>query len=149
MVQKYRQSRFSIDMEETGKRLKEFRTSLHITIAELSQETGLSLGMISETESGKNKPSPNLMLALHELYGLNINWLLTGEGPMVVWGKVTGPPKDAKGEPTLDMDMLIWYAERLPIVRYSILSFFIDFFYRNKQMLEDLLKEMKESGHPD
>lgn len=140
MAKKYRQSHFSIDMEATGRRLRDFRNSRRLTIAELSEKIGLSIGMISETEAGKNKPSPNLMLGLHQLYGLNINWLLTGEGSMVVRGKSHEPPKDEKGEPTYDMDMLIWYMERVPMVKYSILGFFSSYFFDHQAYIEKILK---------
>lgn len=64
MTTKYANVKFNIDTAETGKRLKELRKKHHITINELSWKSGLSKAMISETEAGKNKPSPNLMLAL-------------------------------------------------------------------------------------
>jgi DNA-binding XRE family transcriptional regulator len=145
MAKKFRQTRFSIDMEATGNRLKEFRTSRNITIAELSARTGLSQGMISESELGRNKPSPNLMLALYRLYGVNINWLLTGEGSMIVWGKKEspGPPKDKFGKDTLDMDMLIWYAERVPLVKYSLLVHFTEYYFSHKDIIEEILKSME------
>ena len=140
MAKKYRHSHFSIDMEATGRRLRDFRNSRRLTIAELSEKTGLSIGMISETEAGKNKPSPNLMLGLYQLYGLNINWLLTGEGSMKVRGKLFEPPKDEKGEPTYDMDMLTWYMDRIPMVKYAILGFFASYFFDNRAYIEKILR---------
>ena len=81
---KFINANFEINTPETGSRLKLFRQSKNITLKELSKETGLSEGMISESENGKNKPSPNLMLALRKLYNMDINWLLTGEGEMLL-----------------------------------------------------------------
>lgn len=148
MKKKFGDARFTIDMEETGKRLKTFRILRNLTLAELSELSGLSMAMISESETGKNKPSPNLMYAMNRLYNMNINWLLTGEGEMVTKkSQAKQPPRNEKGELVYDMDSLLWYMERVPIVRYSVLGFFSGFYFENKKTIEKFLKETEEENN--
>jgi len=141
MNKKFVKSKVVIDTEETGQRLKHFRNSQKITISELSAKTGLSKGMISETETGKNKPSPNLLLALLNIYGLNLNWLLTGEGDMFVQ-EPEGHPAEKKnyGELNDEIYELLWHLEHTLVVKLAVVGFFLEYIHQN----EDIIKKSKE-----
>ncbi|MCP5107160.1 MAG: helix-turn-helix domain-containing protein [bacterium] len=152
MSAKKKEMPMSIDMLETGKRLRSFRRSLDITLSELARKAGLSIGIISEMETGKNKPSPQLMYTMHQVYGLNLHWLLTGAGDRIVSGKKDEPPRNEVGMPTDDIDMLYWYMDRSPFVRHSILSYFVRFYYENQDFIENILKQKDDSqptGEPE
>ncbi len=144
MNKKKKEGYTSFDLEETGRRLRSFRRAQDLTLAELAQQTGLSVGIISETESGRNKPSPTLMYNLHRLYGLNLHWLLTGQGKPVVKEKKQEPPKDENGEPTYDWDMLMWYADRLPYVKHTLLGSFVEFYYQHRDMIENMVSQKRK-----
>ncbi|MCP5106298.1 MAG: helix-turn-helix transcriptional regulator [bacterium] len=145
MKRKFKHSRFSIDKVSTGKRLRSFRKSQHLTITELSKQVGISIGMISETEAGKNKPSPTLMYAMHRLYNMNLNWLLTGEGDRVIKRTATVPAKDEKGSTVIDTDTLMWYMERIPWVMHTVLGFFSKFYLENQDFLDTLAKKRERA----
>jgi transcriptional regulator with XRE-family HTH domain len=144
-------------MVETGKRLKDFRISKHLTLAELSMKTGLSVGMLSETEGGRNKPSPNLMIALYRLYNLNINWLLTGEGEVDLKKNIQMPPINENGELIYNENTLSWFMERVPMVKYSMLAFFASYYLENRNIIEKYFHEVsiknsspnKDTSHDD
>lgn len=146
---KFKQSKFSIDLVETGKRFKAFRKSLHLTTTDLVEATGLSMGMISETEAGRNKPSPTLLLALYLKYDLNINWLLTGEGEMRAARVGVGPRRDEHGEPVMDMSTLLWYMEHVPLVRHNMLGYFARFYYENEAHIRKLEEKLEVSPPPE
>lgn len=146
MNRKFKDSRFSIDMEETGKRLKTFRVSRGITLAELAEQSGLSQAMLSETEAGKNKPSPNLMLAMHRIFGLNIHWLLTGEGEPLVKQNTTRPPLDKNGDIICDMDSLLWLMDRVSMVKFAMLTYFSMYYFDHKEYIAKILKEQDEKS---
>lgn len=146
MKRKFKDSRFSINMEETGKRLKTFRVSRGITLAELAEQTGLSPAMLSETEAGKNKPSPNLMLAMHRIFGLNIHWLLTGEGESLVKQNTTRPPLDKNGDIVCDMDSMLWLMDRVSMVKFAMLTYFSMYYFDHKEYIAKILKEQDEKS---
>lgn len=69
---------------QVGGRLRAARADMRIA---RQADLGLLLGgiprtTISRTERGENLPGAELLRALVQICGLNINWLLTGEGEM-------------------------------------------------------------------
>jgi len=147
MTRKFLRSKIAIDTHETGRRLKHFRTSQNITIAELSQKTGLSKGMISETETGKNKPSPNLLLALLNIYALNLNWLLTGRGEMFIADELQGAP-DEKDYGYLNEEIhdLLWHLENTMVVKLAVVGFFLEYMYQNEDLIKNELDRKNKNN---
>lgn len=135
MTTKFANVKFNIDTVETGKRLKEIRKKHNITIWQLSEKVGLSKAMISETESGKNKPSPNLLLGLIKLFNVNINWVLTGEGDTYQ------KPGDAEQKAAVEGEFtdlyydLLWHLENTPVVRYALMGFFSEYMHKYKDRI--------------
>lgn len=65
-----------------GARLEQYRTCLEFSQRGLAKKLGISLGGLQSYESGKSVPGGNVLEALAR-HGLNVNWLLTGEGEMM------------------------------------------------------------------
>lgn len=65
-------------------RFKEFRKSFFKTQKELANVLHISNYMISEYEHGKTPLSIDKLYILADKYNLNINWLLTGKGLMIL-----------------------------------------------------------------
>ena len=66
-----------------AKRLKEARSALKLTQAEAAIKFGFPIGSLRKYESGPSEPG-SAALAGIVLAGINANWLLTGEGPMLL-----------------------------------------------------------------
>ena len=64
-----------------GNRLKEWRKHLGMTQDTYSSLVGVSIGVYKKYEAGYNVPGGEA-LAAFSTTGVNINWLLTGEGDM-------------------------------------------------------------------
>jgi len=136
MPGKFESLKFNLDAQAIGQRIKLFRNALGITIADLSRKAGLSIGMISETETGKNKPSPSLMLALLKFYRLNLNWLLTGEGEMRVSdAPPVQPEKKEYGYLDDEVQQLLWHLEHTMVVRLAVVGFFLEYLYQNEDLI--------------
>ncbi len=69
--------------EQIGARLKLWRKKLGYTQAAFSELLGLHLSVLKKYETGHNTPGGEALAAIAST-GLNINWLLTGEGPMAM-----------------------------------------------------------------
>ena len=66
-----------------AKRLRNVRRSLgDIDRVEFSKALGLSTNSVSRYERGEQEPSYSAFAAYCTVYGVNMNWLLTGEGEM-------------------------------------------------------------------
>ena len=67
-----------------GRRIKELREKLGLKQAEFADYVGISQGSLSRIEKGTQKADKTLILAICNVFRVNIDWLLTGEGDMFV-----------------------------------------------------------------
>lgn len=119
---------------EVGKRLKDVRRTLRLTLDEISKKTGLSKSGISYMEIGNKKPSSVYMCELSEQFNVNINWVLTGKGSMF-------KPEVALnlkfGEDNEIIQELIFYIENISFARHDILRYFHKFKRDNKEVVDE------------
>lgn len=68
-----------------GKRLGELREKMGLTLQGFGHAIGYDKSYISRLESGKNEnPSPEFLNRCASVFGVNPDWLATGEGQMLV-----------------------------------------------------------------
>lgn len=65
-----------------GERIKKVRASKNLTQQAFAESLDITQGFLSKIEKGGFPPAKVLLLAISYSYGININWLLTGEGSM-------------------------------------------------------------------
>jgi len=65
-----------------GDRIKSVRKFLNLLQNDLAVEINVKGSAISQMESGKIKPSLDTILLLNKRWGVDLHWLLTGEGTM-------------------------------------------------------------------
>ena len=83
------------DRKLIGNRLKLLRTKyLKLSQEKLAEILGVKRNTLSNWERGENEMNYEAMLILHSKFGVNINWLLTGEGPMFVSHSQEEPIKE-------------------------------------------------------
>lgn len=66
-----------------GERLKTWRNLRHLSGAKLGAALGVGQSAVANWESDRSAPAPDKLAILSEM-GLNLNWLLTGKGPMLL-----------------------------------------------------------------
>lgn len=64
-------------------RLKEIRKSLKYSQEEFGRRLGITGGGVSKIESGDRKLTEQMVLAVSREFGVNSNWLRTGNGEML------------------------------------------------------------------
>ena len=67
-----------------GKRIKELKAVLKLTSLELAKKLNIPARTIGSYERDEAQPGPKFLNALIVKFGVNINWLLTGEGNMFI-----------------------------------------------------------------
>ena len=65
-----------------AKRLREVRDKLGLSVASFAEKIGVKDYKIRDSEAGKQKIASDLLEKIGISYNVNLNWLLTGEGPM-------------------------------------------------------------------
>jgi phage repressor protein C with HTH and peptisase S24 domain len=71
-----------IAKNEIGNRIK--RTRGRDTQREFAKKLVFSSSYLSEVESGKTKPSLELLLRISQITNYSLHWLITGEGPLFI-----------------------------------------------------------------
>jgi transcriptional regulator with XRE-family HTH domain len=50
----------------------------------MADKLGVSQGSIAQYESGKREPNYNFISRLNEVYNVNLNWFVSGQGEMFI-----------------------------------------------------------------
>lgn len=69
-------------MTVISKRFRQFRKHLGYTQTSYGKLFNLSQDAISAIETGKNKPTIEVLTILHDTFNLNVEWMLLGKGEM-------------------------------------------------------------------
>lgn len=69
-------------MDTIGKRIRYVRKINKLSLTDVKDKTGMSTGNLSELENDKFAPSSNSLIEFRKLFGVSIDWLLTGEPPV-------------------------------------------------------------------
>lgn len=62
-----------------GERIKSLRKKEGLNQIEFCKKIKLSQGRLSEIEQGKNNPSYDTLISVKEVFGVSLDWLVTGE----------------------------------------------------------------------
>ncbi|HNX36820.1 MAG TPA: S24 family peptidase [Candidatus Cloacimonadota bacterium] len=65
-----------------GERIRQLRKALKLSQTELGEKLEINASAISQMESNRTRPSLDTMFLLSKNYGVNLHWLITGEGEM-------------------------------------------------------------------
>ena len=99
--------------------------------AEFAEKIGISTSSLSHIYNGRNKPSLDVVLRIHNAYPLvNLDWLMTGQGEMQ--NSSDGSSENAENAQPLSMDfdfriefyVQTWFSFRSPRLQMSF-SFYI------------------------
>lgn len=69
--------------QEVGERMKAYRKALELTQKEFFYRTGIPVPSLQDYEAGNRMPGGEAISALIDS-GINANWLLTGDGTMLL-----------------------------------------------------------------
>lgn len=87
--------------EAVAARLKQARQSMDLTQKKAAEKaSGMSLPSYKDYEAGKTMPGGEAIQGLTKL-GINANWLLTGEGPMLLSELLADAIEDLQGYKSL------------------------------------------------
>jgi len=88
--------------KEIGERVLWVRTQNGLSQRDFAARLGISSGGISQIESGKTMPGGEFLLRIHEEFGVDVTWLLTGQ-----YGGKKPPPAPPKYTPPPDEEDLL------------------------------------------
>lgn len=137
------------ELIQFGKRVKAIRKALHLLQKDFAIALGISGGYLSEIEAGKTKAGFDFIRNITRAHDINPNYLLHGTGPMFsspsLLNEVNSvpPPSVDFGWDNEEVKEMLDYMQKFSIVRFTMLSFFKNFIFKRRTLLEEELKKMK------
>ena len=155
--------RYPIDLEAVGGRLRAAREELKLSMEQMREISGYSKSLISAAENGLKKPSALYLYAMYDHLNVNIHYIFSGEGNMSLVSKDdpgtaadtglkvgtdtglkvgpdTGPGPGWAGADD-NIRSLFYLMEHVDMVRFAVLSHFIEYRTQHKRMIDELLEE--------
>ena len=108
--------------KEVGKRFKVFRLSKKKAQNVLAAELQVHQSTITNIEHGTTFPKVNYLHYFYEKYGLNLNWLVTGEGEMYMddspkkFSSTLMAPDVEYGDPKFDKYQELSSMMQIPVI---------------------------------
>ncbi len=133
-------------LREIGSKLRTFRETLKLKVSEMADGIGNERSGYIRYEQGKTPAKLMTLYKLAEKYDLSLDWLIRNKGPMYYKEKEI---KEAKPMPTLDslpndIKELLDHMEKVPLLRYEVLAFFLKFKDKNKEMVANAFEKTEE-----
>lgn len=126
--------------ENIAKGFKTLRKELGLNQVQLAKSLGVVSGFISGIENGQKLPRLELLLKLQQLYNINVNFFITGNGNLFYREDGIIDLESKRGllgdQMIENFKDLFWYLENSDIVRLDVISHFKEFLYRNRDRLE-------------
>jgi transcriptional regulator with XRE-family HTH domain len=147
--------KYNLDIEAVGKRLRETREELNMTLEKMSEISGFSKSLISSAEKGLKKPSAIYLFALLDQFGVNLNYIFNGKGQMFLPVPGAGGEgiKEEKNEAVKktpaqafvdEYTEMLYMIENSHMVKYWLLSNYLNYKTQNAQSIDKILNEREE-----
>lgn len=122
-------------LEAFGERIKQIRRQLDLKQNEFGKSIGHSGSFVSEVENGKAKVCFDFIYNLIDIHNVNPYFFFFGEGDPFSNNNSRKLENKEFGDSIDNVNELLWYLERSPLLRQSILSFVTKFVYENENKL--------------
>ena len=126
--------------KEIGTRIREVRKSLGYTQDRMVEYFDCGRANYSRIEKGEVFPNPAMLKGLNQKFKVSLHWLVCGKGEM---HENENQYKELKlgAADGGEINELLIYIEKVPMVRHAILSFFLEYIEKNKTLIAPFLKE--------
>lgn len=113
-------------MKEINKRVKQIRQTLNIKQKDMAKTLLIRQSSLSDIENGRVNVTERVMSALCKEFGVNINWLKTGEGDIFLENNTFSLDEFAKqkGATALELEIMKIYFSIDPNTRKDLLNKF-------------------------
>lgn len=142
-------------VKETGLRLRKIRKSLTYTQEKMGSYLGVARPSYDKYERGEVFPGPRALTVLANTFKVSLDWLIANKGSMLYSEKKVEPTEnmwqpEEKAQPqektgpdvvTADVKELLAHMERIPLLRYEVLTMFHKFKLKNKTLVESSMKD--------
>ncbi len=126
--------------KEIGIRMRKIRKTLGFTQNKMISYFEIGRANYSRIEKGEIFPGPMILNTLRTNFDISLDWLMTNNGEMFI-------PKTAKKNLAELIDLsrhpeemkALWlHMDKVPMVKYAVLSFYVDYIAKNKEYIDSI-----------
>jgi transcriptional regulator with XRE-family HTH domain len=128
---------------QMGERFRQARQHIGLSQLELGNLLGLTQSNIARIEGGRVFPRLSVCHYLRQNYTIGLNWLITGEGEMVLKDEDVAKKMDF-GEYESEVRNMVYYLAQVPELRYPVIKLFVDYKLDHKREIYEALQKREE-----
>lgn len=122
--------------KDVGERLRQFRKKIGYTQDRIAPYMGVGRANYSRIEIGDIFPGIPALVTLKDEFNLSLHWLLCNHGEMFIEEKEKPDNHVFLGEDNEDIKDLLHHILNVPMVKHSVLSFFLEYKMKNKTLID-------------
>ncbi len=128
--------------ENIAAKLKKIRSDKHLSISDMARKLNIDRNSCARYENSRNIPNINTFISLGHRLNISLDWLLLDKGSMYFTEKteelksITDMAEPRHTPLPDDIEELLDYMEKIPLLRHEILAQF----YRFKETNQDLVQ---------
>jgi transcriptional regulator with XRE-family HTH domain len=135
------------NLEQFGDRVRKVREALDISQKKLGEAVNLSASFISDIEKGKSRAGYDFFYYISTVYGVNLYYLVHGEGDMFgTAGVIPSLGSKKIGEGVETTSELLWYIENIPYIKHMVFGFATKSIFDNEALIK---REMKNKSRKE
>ena len=127
-------------MKDVGDRLYELRKHLDLTQEELGAQLGIKRSSMGKLERNEYLLNSKKLQLLASLYNVSMDYLLCSRGKLF-YDKTRDDINKSSHKIDDEMEEMISLMLRVPLVRYSMMSYFQRFKIENREIIEKELEK--------
>ena len=123
--------------KDIGTRIKKIRLELGYTQEQMAAFFGIKRAGYRRYEGGETTPGVQAFEMLAERFNVSLEWLIRGEGSMVRSVDDPEPRVPEFEKPVEEIWDLVVHMEKIPLLRFKILSFYHQFKMDHSDLFSD------------
>jgi transcriptional regulator with XRE-family HTH domain len=136
--------------QEIGHRMRKIRKTLGYTQEKMVSYFEIGRANYSRIEKGEVWPGTKIFHTMRTKFNISLDWLILNSGKMFNRDREKGEfEKIDFSEYTEEIKELLYYMKKVPMVKHSILSYFLEYKVKNEEIIKQLLKESELADHQD
>ncbi len=130
--------------QKMGERFRRMRLYVGLSQKEAGAVFGMNQSNIARIEKGVVSPNMSVCHYFKTHYGINTNWLISGQGDMIIRETSNGKEMDY-GEFAEEVEDLLFHLEHIPEVRLAVLKHYMEYKLENKRQIVEFLNQQQIS----
>ncbi len=132
---------------DIGQRMRKIRKSLGLTQEQMVSHFDIGRANYSRIEKGEVHPGATILNTLRTKFNVSLDWLISNNGNMFLndQNETVDKIKYDFGQSTEEVEELLDYMYKVPMVRHAILGFFLEYKLKNRKIITDVFEEFDSS----